>query len=288
MRPRRLILLIVVAIVGIGAAVLGKRVWDVIAETRKQTTPATYAYSTPAAGRACAGGAKTQPPPEDGQMETAKGTAFHVRTPSNYRADVPHPLIVVFAPAGFSDSANESLTRLTRKATAQGFVLAFVASAPLSMDSYEDQATIPSLVKGRWCIDDKRIFFTGHSNGGLVTNAVSFLPKTRGQAAAIAPSAAGIKGGDMAEYGCPKSLPVMVIHGANDELFPGWGRDAANWWAQCNKCEPRLSDSDDFPKCKQFDNCPTGARTYYCETDKTHASWPDLNETLLKFFKTNF
>ena len=282
------IILALAAAVGVIALLLADRIFDVMAEIRKESQPAEFTYSDKASGVLCAGGAMTQPPPEGGELKTARGTPFHVRTPSNYRADVPHPLIVVFAPATFSNTRNESMTRLTREATSQGFVLAYVAAAPLAMASYEDQAAIPSLVKQRWCIDDKRVFFTGHSNGGLITNAMAFLPKIRGQAAAIAPSAAGIKGSNMSEFGCPKPTPVMVIHGANDELFPGWGEDAAKWWAQCNKCEPKRSKSTKFPKCQEFVNCHESGPTYYCETDKRHSSWPGLNDTVLGFFKTQF
>jgi polyhydroxybutyrate depolymerase len=78
----------------------------------------------------------------------------------------------------------------------------------------------PSSVARKWCIDEARIYLTGQSDGGMAADAIAFLAKMRGTADAIAPSAAGVNGKDLAEYSCPEPLPVMVMHSRNDTVFP--------------------------------------------------------------------
>ena len=57
----------------------------------------------------------------------------------------------------------------------------------------------------------------------MAADAIAFLAKTPGTADAIAPSAAGVSGKDLAEYSCPEPLPVMVMDSRNDTVFPGYG-----------------------------------------------------------------
>jgi polyhydroxybutyrate depolymerase len=76
----------------------------------------------------------------------------------------------------------------------------------------------------------------------------------------------------------------MIEHGRNDELFPGFGREAADWWAACNGCrgtpEPR-SDG-----CLAYPSCSSGGVTLYCEGAGRHIDWPRHNERVLEFFES--
>jgi polyhydroxybutyrate depolymerase len=207
---------------------------------------------------------------------------FNLRTPANYRAEVRHPLIVVYAPGGHDRNETEDLVRLTHAATEAGFLIAFADNHPMSMSAFDNLAEVPRLITRRWCVDEARIYLTGHSNGGLVSNAIAFRDSTRDLPAAIAPSAAGIRGAELEEQACPDPISVMVMHGARDTLFPGYGKEAAAWWAACNQCEDSPSPPRD-DGCVVYPGCAKGTETLYCETDIPHAVWPDLNESLLGF-----
>ncbi len=168
---------------------------------------------------------------------TPKGIRFNVRTPENYRPNVAHPLLVVFAPAGVSAAASERTTGLTKIATGKGFLIIYADHVRTSISAIEDLSAIPSLAAKKWCIDTTRVYLTGHSDGGTVALAMAILDRTKHIPAAIAASAAGFTKADLAGFECPKPLPVMIMHSANDGLFPGYGKDAASWWAACNQCE---------------------------------------------------
>lgn len=211
------------------------------------------------------------------------GIRYSVRTPANYDPRIAHPLLMVYAPAGLNRFGSESLTGLTTAATRAGFMIAYASHRRVSLDVIEELGTIPGLIAEKWCVDPDRIFFTGHSDGGTVAVALAVLEHTRHFPAAIAPSAAGFTAQDLAAFACPAPLSVMVMHGAEDRHFPGYGQQLADWWATCNQCgkpaSPRRTDG-----CRSYPECAGGVRTLYCEGTGSHLEWPDLNPQLLAFF----
>lgn len=216
-------------------------------------------------------------------LRTAAGIQYNVRTPSNYDAGIAHPLIVVYAPAGRSRHGSERFTGLTPDATRAGFIIAYADHRRMSKTAILELGSIPQLVSADWCIDPQRIFLTGHSDGGSVAMGLGFLPQTRNIPSAIAPGAAGIRGEDLAEYRCPAPLPVMLMHSRNDALFPGFGREAAEWWAACNGCDP-LAQADKDSGCSRYRGCSAGGSVWYCEGEGHHSEWPGINAQLIGFF----
>lgn len=214
---------------------------------------------------------------------TAGGIRYLVRTPANYDRAVAHPLLLVYPGAGQSGAASERHTGLTPPATAAGFIVAYADHRRLSLPVLDDLATIPGAIAMHWCIDSARVYVTGHSDGGTAAAAMAFRQDDDFTPSAIAPSAAGLTSEDLAAYSCPSPLPVLIFHSADDRLFPGFGRSAAQWWASCNGCAATTHVTRDH--CKEFDRCPERAPVRYCEGDGSHRRWPGRNATLLQFLR---
>ena len=168
--------------------------------------------------------------------------SYNLRTPTNYDSNHSHPLLVVYAPAGTSAIKSERLTGLTHDATAAGFIIAYIDKVRLTLESLELLGKIPAEIAELWCIDKQQIFYTGHSDGGTISSALTFLQSSSIPPAAIVPSAAGLTTKDLAEQNCPAPLSVMVMHNSDDSLFPGYGKQAASWWAACNQCSNETTD----------------------------------------------
>lgn len=210
-----------------------------------------------------------------------EGLSYMVKVPANYRSEKRHPLLVVYAPAGASAEDTERYVRLTPVATRQGAVVAYVDHRPVGPRSVKALSAVAGHVARRWCVDETRVYFAGHSDGGTVATALALLPETRGMAAAIAVSGAGMRRADAEALGCPKPLPVMLMHGARDRHFPGWGAEMAAWWAECNRCETKTEP--DATGCVSFQGCAPEAPVVYCEGPQTHTQWPGRQDRIMEF-----
>ena len=215
---------------------------------------------------------------------TPAGIRYMVKTPANYDAQIAHPLLMVYAPARTNRHESENFVSLTQEATAAGFIVAYADHRAMSPDTIEKLAEIPGLIEKKWCIDHKRIFLTGHSDGGTTAMAIAFLNGTKHIPAAIAPSAMGIRGEDLKAYQCPDPLSVMLMHSSQDRLFPGYGKEAIQWWAACNGCEatPPVKDGDG---CVTYKSCKNNVVTRYCEGTGSHTTWPGSNKAIIEFFR---
>jgi len=217
------------------------------------------------------------------RQHTPAGFGYTVKTPANYDTSQYHPLIVVYAPAGLGARLSERYLGLTQAATQAGFIIAYADHRALTNKTVRELGRIPELITQEWCVDANRVYFTGHSDGGTVSSATAFLKETRHLPAAIAPSAAGIRGEDLSQQRCPAPLSVMVMHNANDTHFPGYGKQAADWWAQCNQCQSTPEPSA-IAGCQVYRHCSEGVETLYYEGAGSHLNWPARNAEIIGFF----
>jgi len=217
--------------------------------------------------------------------KTQAGIRYMVKTPRNYNVTIAHPLLMVYAPGGRNRYESEEYMYLTQEATAAGFIMAYADHRAMSPETIEKLAEIPGLIEQKWCIDHKRIFLTGHSDGGMTAMAIAFLNGTKHIPAAIAPSAAGIRGEDLKAYQCPNPLPVMLMHSSHDTLFPGYGKEAIQWWAACNGCDT-TSLVKGADGCVTYSGCKNNVVTRYCEGTGTHSKWPGNNKAIIDFFRS--
>lgn len=217
------------------------------------------------------------------ERRSRRSLPYVVVTPRNYRAEYAHPLLLVYAPAGVGAGLSERHAGLTQAATAAGFVLAFAGGvSPLSTDAVAQLAELPEEIREQWCIDAARVYASGHSDGGTVALALAALPQYRGRVRGIVASAAGWQARDFAGIACPPPLPVMILHGAEDRHFPGFGREVAAWWSACNACTG--SGEPDADGCRTYSGC--AAETLYCETpDRGHWRWVGEPEEVLAFLR---
>jgi polyhydroxybutyrate depolymerase len=218
--------------------------------------------------------------------KTSTDIRYMVKTPVNYNATIAHPLLMVYAPAQTNRYESEDFVHLTQEATTAGFLVAYADHRTMTPKAIEELAAIPGLIEKRWCIDHKRIFLTGHSDGGTTAMAIAFLNGTKHIPSAIAPSAAGIRGEDLKAYQCPNPLPVMIMHSSQDRHFPGYGKEAIQWWAACNGCGT-ADLVKDAEGCVTYRGCKNNVTTGYCEGTGAHTKWPGNNKTIIEFFRSH-
>jgi poly(3-hydroxybutyrate) depolymerase len=130
---------------------------------------------------------------------------------------------------------------------------------------------------GELCIDDERVFATGHSYGGYMSN---LLGCARPDALrAIAP----VAGGPTWWAGCGGEIAVWVTHGSADttvDLSEGLG--TRDLWLDTNQCDATSLETDPSP-CVAYEGCARD--THWCLHDGGH-EWPGFAaEAIWDFFQ---
>lgn len=134
-------------------------------------------------------------------------------------------------------------------------------------------------IEGERCVDRRRIFATGFSNGAFLANLLGCQLGDR--VAAIA-AVSGARALDGCVPAAP--MPVLFFHGTADRIVPpGLTAAARGWWRGANHCEA----GDDEPRdgCVAARGC--AADVVYCESPLAH-TWPrNATSTLWRFFQSH-
>ncbi len=251
-------------------------------QVASDSAPPTPDAPAPAACKAGSrGGAKGS----TDKLSTAGGVLFNVRAPAGYDPTKGHPLLVVYAAAGGTRDTMEQFTKLTPPATKAGYIIAYVDHvSPVNAGRVTDIAAVPDQIAKTWCVDRRRVYLTGHSDGGSVIYVMLARKAMPLKPAAIAPSAAGLSAQALATVKClSPAIPAMVIHSKNDGLFKGYGPQARDWWVKCNGCGATGKAGADG--CLEYPGCTGGAGVQFCETSVGHGTWvAGLNASILTFF----
>jgi len=116
------------------------------------------------------------------------------------------------------------------------------------------------------CLDERRVYTTGFSNGGFFSNV---LACHRGEVIA---AAAPTGGGGPFVTPCGPRVPMLITHGRIDEVvpYPSATKTFAHWVAH-NGCATDESPPSDG--CASASSCPEDAVVRMCSEDLGHR-WP--------------
>ncbi|MBN2038148.1 MAG: hypothetical protein JW768_15510 [Chitinispirillaceae bacterium] len=129
--------------------------------------------------------------------------------------------------------------------------------------------SVMARLRNIYCIDEDRVFATGHSAGAFMSN---FLGCFRGNAVtAIAPVAGG---GFWWRQPCVGHVGVMVIHGTADESVSyESGMRALNFFLASNGCKKTVTPTN-RPPCERYEDCYREMSVELCSHNGGH-EWPD-------------
>ena len=137
----------------------------------------------------------------------------------------------------------------------------------------EDFALFDALfseVQSRLCIDPDRIFSTGHSFGGYMSNQIGCHRGDVVRAIGVVASGGpfGACKGDVADW---------VAHGTLDMVVPfSEGKNSRDHWTEANSCSATADPVDPAP-CTAFTGCADGQPVVWCEHSEAGFSghgWP--------------
>ena len=215
---------------------------------------------------------------------------YAVVVPAGARAGVPLPL--VFAWHGLGGSGR--LARMyfgVEAAAGAGAVFVYPDALPLpsfgNRTGWDLRPEGPDLrffdsmleeVGKTSCVDLARVFSTGHSFGGYMTNTLGC--QRAKVLRAIAPVAGGLAGG-----ACQATpLPAWIAHASNDGVVPfAQGEAARDQWTGASGCATTSHAVMPTP-CVAFDSCRADAPVIWCVHTGNHAWPPFAGAAIWSFF----
>jgi len=238
--------------------------------------------------------APAQPPGDSVWTVTVGGVArqFKVHIPPSYDATVPTPLVVAFHGVNCTASQQIMISRLPEKADAAGFIAIHPEGVGKSWnggtccgDAFRQQvddvgftAAILDEAEAQLCIDRRRIFATGISNGAYMAHRLACEMADR--VAAIAP----VSGGNLM-LTCQPARPIGVLyfHGTADTIVPYNGLlalpaalDTFHRWAQIDGCSgtPVQTFANGDSHCETYQTCGAGVEVTLCTIEGGGHQWP--------------
>ena len=219
---------------------------------------------------------------------------YNLYVPAGIDGSEPIPLVMNFHGYLSNPGQQQAFSVMDPVADAHGFAVAYPAglnsswnagaccgqSASDGVDDVGFALAVIEDVKSRACIDAKRVYSTGMSNGGFLSYRLAC--EAADSIAAIAP-VAGVLG--IAEMDCAPSrpVPIMHFHGTSDGLVPyagglGFASVAATIeiWTGLDGCvdEPTEIFAEADVSCVASELCDDDSRIELCTVAGAGHCWP--------------
>lgn len=238
---------------------------------------------------------------------------YHVHMPPIFEQNEVLPLVIALHGGGGSGRKMTRFHNFTEHADRNGFIIVFpdgikghwndgrgVAKYRAHRENIDDVGFISELIDvliETYPIDHQRVYVTGASNGGLMTNRLGC--ELSHKITAIAPVIASMAENISAQCSPSRPMPVLIMNGTEDHLIP-WGggyvrfgrkklgrilsvQATVDIWTTKNKCTSAPSitwevdqDPNDGTRTRKtvYDQCRNGAQVALYEVQGGGHTWP--------------
>lgn len=233
-------------------------------------------------------------------MSRGQMRSYYLIVPSRYDPTLPTSLVLAFH--GLSDKAGDYMKYISLELEADrrnviaivpqgfGFIPGWNAGnccGEPQLFGIDDVGFARDLIDGarrELCIDDKRIFAMGFSNGGMFSHRLAC--ELSGLVAAVGP----VSGGPMV-MSCQPERPVSILHmhgtadpivgyeGGGTGTFPSIPTVIADWMKR-NRCTDTLKETykQGVVTCKSAQSCAEGTAVSLCTIDQGKHTWPGAGD----------
>lgn len=251
---------------------------------------------------------------QNGRLEHAGlQRSYFVHVPPGYAPGIPSPLVLALHGGGGRARNMAQLSNFNRESDRAGFLVVYPEAIDQHWndgrgfneyrshrDDIDDVGFLAQLVMhlaSRYSLDRTRVYVTGASNGGLMSNR---LGCERAELfAAIAPVIGSMAAPIAAQCRPSRPLPVLIINGTDDQLVP-WSGGAVRFgkremgkiisipaltrfWVGHNDCNPQpqvtmLPDADPKDGTRvqrhQYAGCRESTSVVLYEVQGGGHTWP--------------
>jgi polyhydroxybutyrate depolymerase len=217
--------------------------------------------------------------------------SFLVHVPTGYDNTRPTPLVLNFHGATMTAALQQQTTGMNAKADQAGFVVVYpegvdrtwnagVCCGAVVSNNVDDVGFARALVaymQGVVCVDPKRVYATGFSNGGRMSYRLGC--EAADLFAAIAPVAGTKSFPDLKNTpGCKPSrpIPLLDIMGSRDSRLSAQAGQVAEWrkFNGCVDTQAKVTFRAGQHVCYGYQECDASAGVTYCVADGIGHAWP--------------
>ncbi len=232
--------------------------------------------------------------------------SFIAHVPAKYDNTRPVPLVLNFHGATMTASLQQQTTGMNAKADEAGFVVVYPegvdrswnagaccrGAASGNVDDVGFARALVAYMRERVCVDPKRIYATGFSNGGRMSYRLGC--EAADLFAAIAPVAGTKSFPDLRNSpGCKptRPIPLLDIMGSADSRISAQPGQIAEWreFNGCMEAEAKETYREGRHVCSGYEQCTAGAGVTYCVVDGLGHAWPrsgfSANDRIWEFFE---
>lgn len=219
---------------------------------------------------------------------------YRVHAPPGYDPTVGTPLVLMLHGYLETNDQIETITEMTPAADERGYLVVYPqgrstswnagtccgSSSSLMVDDVGFIEAMLDAIEAAYCVDTRRVFSAGFSNGGMLSHRLACEVSDR--IAAIGPTS-----GTMAIPTCTptRAVPVMHFHGTSDFVVPfdggGLGNaqsvpDTIAGWVTRNGCNatPTITFDEGDASCETYAECTDGADVTLCTLEGGGHQWP--------------
>ena len=218
-----------------------------------------------------------------------KNRTFIMHVPSAYKGDKPVPLVVDYHPIGGSGQGQLQGTTYKSQTDPEGVISLYpdgtggksmmgagwnVGPCCSNDDDVKFSREMIKSVEEKVCIDTKRVYATGFSMGGGMSNHVACYMSDI--YAAVAPAAMDLNKTNSATCNPDRPISIIMFRGTNDPVCRYQGGDSGfndglnflgaegnfNFWKEKNGCTG--SPSKNSNGCNEYSNCKDGTKVVLC------------------------
>ena len=237
-----------------------------------------------------------------------KARTYIMHVPSSYKGDKAVPLVVDYHPIGGSGQGQLSGTTYKSLTDQEGVISLYpdgtggksmmgagwnVGPCCSNDDDVKFSREMIKAVEEKVCIDKKRVYATGFSMGGGMSNHVACYMSDI--YAAVAPAAMDLNKTNSATCNPERPISIIMFRGTADNVCRYQGGDSGfndglnflgaegnfKFWAQKNGCTG--SPTTNSNGCQEYSNCQGGTKVVLCtkqggghEQGDGKVGWPFL------------
>lgn len=211
---------------------------------------------------------------------------YQLHVPTGYNHTVATPVVFDLHPFATNAWIMNMMTEFRAKGDEEGFIVVQpngiagswnggpLCCGEAAAEDLDDVGLIRAIrdqIADELCVDMKRVYADGMSNGGYLAHRIAC--EDTGLFAAIGPVVASIGFESVDECLPSGPIPVAMISGADDEIESR--EETFNKWVELNDCTDSFEEEQfGVFTCTTYNECGDGVETTHCVGEGVGHCWP--------------